>query len=160
MRTTTQAAECTSVRCPAPACTAGRPTCLPGCPKVKAMEMLPDIPYGDIHEAPRPAQGCLDGELVTQEQQLYNGPTPPGPRTCPPGTKPIPKRPPGVKRDRFESDAFLDTFDCQEQPVSKSPTNTENLQLLDSTRYHSACNFYQFRKAHQADIFRRQFLDV
>ena len=34
-----------------------------------------------------------------------------------------------------------------------------NSQSLGSTRFRSACNFYQFRKGHEADIFPRHFLD-
>lgn len=86
------------------------PACPHGCPKEKAILQQS---YRDIH-APAPPRGCVDcirKELIHPEYQAS--------RPCPPGTKPIPEG-----RATVENEAFLNTFDCQEQPVSVNETLT------------------------------------
>jgi hypothetical protein len=100
--------DCTDLRCKSSRCIGPRPkTCPPGCPKQKIIHMMPEQPYRDIHAASPPG-GCLDCTRKEREQPSYHKPRP-----CPPGTKPIlPKA-----LDRNGTETFLDTFDCQEQPV-------------------------------------------
>ena len=113
MRTTPLLSECIDIRCRAPACLASRPTvvCPPGCSKERATQAIPQQSYKDIH-APVPPRGCLD--CLRKE---LNQPDDHPPRLCPPGWKPIPGMPLGGTNDKFENEAFLNTFDCHEQPV-------------------------------------------
>lgn len=105
-------AECTDLRCKSSRCVEPRPKrCPPGCPKQRFIHMMPEQPYRDNHAASPPG-GCLDCTRKEAEQPSYHKPRP-----CPPGSKPIPPKPLGGAPDLYEAETFLDTFDCQEQPV-------------------------------------------
>uniref|UniRef100_A0A7I4BPK7 Uncharacterized protein n=1 Tax=Physcomitrium patens TaxID=3218 RepID=A0A7I4BPK7_PHYPA len=105
----TEGGECMDTRCKASKCVGPRPiTCPPGCPKQNAVRRISQTEYRDIHAASSPGH-CLDFKM---EKPGY-----PKPRPFPPGSKPIPPKPPGgAPPDKCGTETFLDTFDCQEQP--------------------------------------------
>lgn len=106
----TEGGECMDTRCKASKCVGPMPiTCPPGCPKQNAVRRISQTEYRDIHAASSPGH-CLDFKM---EKPGY-----PKPRPFPPGSKPIPPKPPGgAPPDKCGTETFLDTFDCQEQPV-------------------------------------------